>query len=216
MTPQIAFDNTDNIKMESALDQLNLINISRNNAANYALTYSSNSSGTSSYNSLFEYFEDNNCQNFASQCVWKGLDGVNDSTHIQNASSPMVTSGNTWYQKGDGGQTTLSWNNVDEFANLIWRSGATTTGPYGWYNTDSVCNAEKGDILQYHNDNPDDYIHSFVVNTANGTAGSRTFSDLYVCAHTNNRRNVQLSTLFTYNQTNLNRFRTVRIIGGYY
>lgn len=206
----------DNVKQDgSGSKSLYAWSYGRTQAATYAYNYAL------SYCTLFDSHS-SDCQNFASQCVWYGYlimnGGTFNSNTIETRISPMVyrTSAD-WYQTGPStGYVTYSWQNVDGFGTLIGSSSTSREGPGGWINTDSVCYAQKGDVLQYHNSDPNDYVHSYVVYNVTNSSGSQVFSSIYVCAHSDERRNVKLSTLFTYNTTNLNRFRTIRMSVGHY
>jgi hypothetical protein len=184
---------------------LSLTSYNASSAASYAYSYAK----SDSYNSKFASFS-SDCQNFASQCVWFGLGGSNTTVDISNGAWPMSSG---WYQKGPGNESAYAWINVDGFASLIAASGPTVSSPYGIINN-GIASAKKGDILQYNDSaDPTDYVHSYVVYSVTGTEGSRNFSNFYVCAHTRDRQNVQLSTIWS--DSSVSRFRTINILGRY-
>lgn len=55
--------------------------------------------------------------------------------------------------------------------------------------------------------------HSYIISSVTGTYGSRTLSDINVCAHTSNRKNENLANIIGANSTN---FRLLRINGTRY
>lgn len=186
-----------------SISSLPFTSYNASSAASYAYTYAEN------YNSKFESFS-SDCQNFASQCVWFGFGGSNTTIDISNGAWPMTS---IWYQKGPDQTTSNAWYNVDGFADMIESSESNVSGPYGIINS-GISTARVGDILQYNSSsNPSDYVHSYIVYSVTGTEGSRTFSDIYVCAHTTDRKNIQLSTIWSDSSTN--RFCTINILGYY-
>ena len=108
-----------------------------------------------------------------------------------------------------------SWTGTISFGDLIDSSNTKRPGPYGWTENGMVKYAEKGDILQYYNYTPGDWDHSYVVCGVTGTYGARTFDNIFICAHTTDRLNTKLSDIWAYNDTNLAKFRTIRIRGVY-
>jgi hypothetical protein len=163
----------------------------------YATTYSSESSGTSSYNSLFpNYYNNNNdCQNFASQCLWRGLGGIENSTSISSKSRPMVSSGSyTWYHGTNKYDCSNSWTSCTFFGDYI-NDHSFGEGLYGDIYS-GINNACVGDLIQYSTDNGATYDHVYVVVGASGTYGYRTASDLIVCAHTTNHQNANFGDLY--------------------
>ena len=177
----------------------------------YAITYSSNSSGTSSYNPLFANYASSggDCQNFASQCIWYGLGGTNDYSHIHGKSKPMVTGGNhQWYQSDISGDCSQqwSWTSCTAFGTYIQNSSGKE-GPNGTI-YDGIKDARVGDLIQFSKNNNSSYDHVYVVVVAaNGTQGSRTPSQLIVCAHTTNRLSCSLAEVYTSKYT----WRTIHV-----
>ncbi len=99
-----------------------------------------------------------------------------------------------WQERGTSGADCSEWYNVDSFAGLLHDSTTSIEGPFGDYRNDVIC-CEQGDVVQYYDSSPSDYIHSWVANDVDGQYGSRTQSNIYVSAHTTNRFNVLLSSL---------------------
>lgn len=164
----------------------------RSLASSYAYTYAL------SYNGLFKSFS-SDCQNFGSQCAWYGFGGSNNATAINNKYRPMVnTPADTWeqwWQNGPNGSYDpyYHWIRVIDFRNWVI-DYYKNYGIFGSSTQGSVANAEPGDIVQIK-DSSGVWYHTYVVYSVNGTYGSRTPSNIWICAHTTNRRNVQLSTL---------------------
>ncbi len=75
------------------------------------------------WGSLDSNYIGENCQNYASQCIWFGLGGSITSSDITNRSYPMDTSGSQWHP----GLST--WNAVDAFQDYAEASAdASETG----------------------------------------------------------------------------------------
>lgn len=174
-------------------------------AGNYAATYSI------AYNQNFSNYIPDDCQNFASQCVWAGFGGTNSG--ISSKAFPMVSSGTrAWYQTATKYDTPTSWvwTGVMYFADYINNGGYQIgVGPYGWINS-GVAYAEVGDIIQVSWNNNSTYDHTMVVNAVTGTAGSRGLSDIWISAHTSDCVNKRLD-LATGMSTGAH--RTVKING---
>lgn len=188
----------------------------RTNAAEYALQYSDSThtnSATSAYNSKFPQFAPNDCQNFVSQCVWAGLGGSNTSTAISNKNKPMITTtGRKWFCSSASSYTT-SWTVVGDFRDYVVPEADGEDGIYGVrYLKGKIANAQKGDVVQICDSNGTWY-HSYIISSVTGTYGSRTLSNINICAHTSNRRNENLANVIGASSTN---FRLIRISGTRY
>ena len=187
----------------------------RSAAAEYALEYSDSThttSATSAYNSKFPEFAPNDCQNFVSQCVWAGLGGSDTTTAINNRNKPMITSGDrAWYCNKSGHSAT--WSMVGDFRNYIVKEDEEKEGIYGVrYAKGSIAKAQKGDVVQIC-DSSGSWYHSYIISSVTGTYGSRTLSNINICAHTSNRRNENLANVIGADSTN---FRLLRINGTRY
>ena len=183
----------------------------RSAAAQYALDYSASSDGTDAYNSKFPHF-DAYCQNFVSQCVWFGLGGTNTTTAISNKNKPMMTTtGRGWFCTKSG--HSASWTVVGDFRNYVVPEADGEDGIYGVrYLKGKIANAQKGDVVQICDSNGTWY-HSYIISSVTGTYGSRTLSNINICAHTSNRRNENLANVIGASSTN---FRLIRISGTRY
>ena len=183
----------------------------RSAAAQYALDYSASSDGTDAYNSKFPHF-DADCQNFVSQCVWFGLGGTNTTTAISNKNKPMMTTtGREWFCTKSG--HSASWTVVGDFRNYVVPEANGEDGIYGVrYLKGKIANAQKGDVVQICDSNGTWY-HSYIISSVTGTYGSRTLSNINICAHTSNRRNENLANVIGASSTN---FRLIRISGTRY
>lgn len=198
----------------------------RSAAANYAGRY------YNGVNPLFGTASDD-CQNFASQCIWAGLKEstnitvppvVYDSTHPSsnprlwqhNNSCTGAPYGSGWY-----------WDNVNGFFYLINSSVvANGVGPYGWANFGNVDYADVGDLISYA-DQPvsaqnnwnllGHMLHCMVVTKVTGTSGSRGLSDMFISAHNNPTSSAQepLSQYAPGHPTET-WWSTARITGGQY
>jgi hypothetical protein len=164
----------------------------RSLASSYATTYALN------YNANF-YKWSSDCQNFGSQCVWYGLGGSNTATAIKGRYKPMViepaNDAEKWWQTGTTGgyDPRGTWIRVIAFRDHI-ADWAKSYGVFGSVVTGSVKNTEVGDIIQIKNTSGVWY-HTYVVDAVDGTYGSRTPSNIWVSAHTVNRKHEKLSTL---------------------
>lgn len=167
-----------------------------------------------SRNPLFYNYGDRggDCQNYASQCIWYGLGGVESATAVNNHNFPMVgpsISSRQWYNDGSGNHSG-SWTAVGDFANYV-KGGATSfVGLYGSV-TSGIANAEVGDIIQVRENGEDSYSHSYVVVKVTGIAGYRTLENIWVCAHSKDVLNGLLSDQGMNGST----FRTVHVEGIY-
>lgn len=186
----------------------------RADAAAYALKYSDSthtSSATSAYNSKFPQFAPSDCQNFVSQCVWAGLGGDNTAATISKKKPMITTTGRAWYCTSSG--HTSSWTVVGTFRDYIAKEADNEEGIYGIrYAKGNIEKAQKGDVVQIC-DSSGTWYHSYIISSVTGTYGSRTLSDIKICAHTSNRRNETLSNVIGASSTN---FRLIRISGTRY
>lgn len=104
-----------------------------------------------------------------------------------------------------------SWRVVDSFASYVSRGGSYKLGPYGTV-TSGIASAQVGDIVQYDKEGNGAYNHSMVVVAVSGTSGSRTLSNITVCAHTGDYKDTLLSALGSSGWT----WRTVHVSGAWY
>ena len=184
-------------------------------ASSYATTYTNSSGSTSDsspYNSKFSNYNPNDCQNYASQCVWFGFGALDEQDYIDLKSIPMVDTGSRlWYNTSTHDDCTNSWVNCASFATYISNGGSTVEGPSGTINTNNLSYAKVGDTIQIYNGSS--WYHTYIVNAVTGTSGSRTNSNIWVCAHTANRNNQRLDTIIGNSQNNT---RNIRIGYAYY
>jgi hypothetical protein len=171
-------------------------------------TEDSGDNTTDWYSTLFDQYSPNDCQNFASQCIWYGFGGSYDANSITSKLFPMIASGTrAWYQAGPGGGVDSygRWWNCENFGDYISTSGSSVQGPYGWINTNNLSYAEVGDTIQLYEDGS--YYHTYVVDQVSGTSGSRTNSQIWVSAHTSNRKSHRLDLLIGSSQNNTRNIR---------
>lgn len=184
-----------------------------------------------SVNSLFgEASED--CQNFASQCVWAGLRGsyedAEDRTAIPAVSRSYVGSDapNVWCRNQsttydfDYFGHSWAWDNVCGFAELIERSNSSLIGPYGNTHYGNLSYASEGDVISWDaSGSPSGTTmdHAMFVTDATGTVGSRTKSNLKVAAH-NSSTSTAYEALTSYAPSGYtdSYFATTVIGWGYY
>jgi hypothetical protein len=187
-------------KQVSSIKSWTITSYNRTAASDYALDYSSDTSGTSSYNDLFvDYSSD--CQNFGSQAVFAGFGGDYDSSSaINNKDLPMIDSGTrvwwaTLYSSDGGASGPWHWANCDHFGDYVEEGGSGIEGIYGWIYTGNVNYAYPGDIIQYRTSSSStDWVHSYVVTSVTGTQGLLDPDDIYICSHTTNLNNELLSS----------------------
>jgi len=166
------------------------------------------------YNTINDLFGEasDDCQNFASQCVWAGLRGsyedAQDRTAIPAVSRSYVGSDapNVWcrnqsttYDFGYFGHK-WAWDNVCGFAELIERSSSLLIGPYGNTHYGNLSYASEGDVIswdEYGSPSGTTMDHAMFVTDATGTVGYRTKSDLKIAAH-NNPTNTAYDALTSY------------------
>lgn len=192
--------NSTGILPKSSPNVLMYINPSK--VASYAASY------YYSYNLKFIYY-DEDCQNFASQCLWYGLGGVDSSANVSAGLLPMINGGGrAWYNNGSSASS--SWISCTSFGNYIYASGSNTIGPTGSIYS-GIQYAKVGDLIQYSKNNDSTYNHVYIVNAVTGTYGSRTPANIFVSAHSSNIYNTPLLSVYKEDYT----YRTLHIIGYY-
>ena len=198
-------------------------------AVNYAKSYYNTS------NSVFGYTSSNDCQNFASQCVWAGLGGSGSSSTARPAvSTALVGSSafNVWcrnqsttYWQNIDWRYDWSWDNVSGFMNLMLNSTSSAEGPYGIAScsSSSIASANIGNVLgvNWDNDTSTNFSkldHAMFVTAVTGTSGSRTQNNIKVAAHTSatNSAYEVLSDYISWNPRTNDKFGRATITYGYY
>ncbi|PKM76124.1 MAG: hypothetical protein CVU90_14050 [Firmicutes bacterium HGW-Firmicutes-15] len=178
-------------------------------------------------NPVFGFTSGNNCQNFASQCVWAGLGGSGtDITARPAVSTSLVGTSafNVWCRN----QSTTyysnylfnwSWDNICGFFNLIQMSTSSTEGPYGISSySNGVQNAIAGNVLGVDwNGSPASTTldHAMFVTQVTGSGGSRTKDNVKIAAHTS-ATNSAYMTLSTYTTQPIGSFARSQVYRGYY
>ncbi|MBD5115138.1 MAG: hypothetical protein HDT46_08050 [Ruminococcaceae bacterium] len=174
--------------------------------------------------------DDNDCQNFVSQCIWAGLGGSGsniktapavstDVTGTEN--SPYLWCRNTWSNCYNDFRKNWAWDNTVGFTNRITISDAVSPGPYGFmtYGSSSIANASVGQALYFNrNGNAtscEDLNHAMFITNVTGSAGSRTTSNIYIAAHTG-YTNSAYDLLSSYAHYSSNQYATATIRAGYY
>lgn len=205
-------------------------------AVNYAKQYY-NATANGGYNSLFPFCTGtdvygNNCQNFASQCVWAGLianltaaNGMTSRTALP-AVTPERAGGssavNIWcYDKTSSGVSgKCSWYSSRGFAEMMRLSSTTTEGPFGNTHYGNLNYAAVGSVI--HIDwgggtaSATNIDHAMFVTDATGTVGQRTVSNLKIAANSS-PTNSAYQTLSSYASGYVDKsFSTSVISCGYY
>ena len=189
---------------------------------------------TGGYNTIFGY-SSQNCQNFASQCVWAGLIGDLDSalsrTSYQgipavysSSSNPSIT--NLWcrYQSSSahmhGTEQKSSWDQCTGFKLMLSQSTSTKDGPFGTMVYGSFRTAEVGDIIYWNKNGPasssNPLSHAMVVTKVTGTYGSRTKNDIFIAANSNPTDSVSMKLSDYDGFYAESRYALAKISCGYY
>jgi len=175
-------------------------------AAQYGMTYTNNDgslTSTTNYNTLFRAYNPSDCQNFVCQCIWYGFGGVNDYAHISGHLFPMIGDGpplgtSSWWSDGSStvyapGQTyDWPWVNVGDFFGIAYdqylnnkigvQAVQATSGTV--YKGDYVATATWSHVL-------------IIVNCIDANSNRvYEYSEIWVSAHTANRQNVLLASLY--------------------
>ena len=217
-------ENDDGIVPAAA--SLNKWTYSTSDAVDYAVSPYKDSSNK---DNIFGFTTGNDCQNFASQCVWAGLGGSGSSTSARPAVSSSVAGSdgpNLWHRNN---ATTCyesstywlnwTWDNVRGFANMMVKSTSGKEGPLGNTQYSGYFGyANVGNVLSVDWDgNPsrDTLDHAMFVTEVSGTSGSRTTSQVKVAAHTS-PTNSAYETVANYTGMSSSAFARVVINSGYY
>ncbi len=164
----------------------------RSNAVSYALQYTDNNGGyesTNYNNAKFKYFSyKNDCQNFVSQCIWYGFGGRSSS----NRDYPMT---NDWWADTSSTATTWNWTGTSYFYNWITGNNSNTSNDYGISGYSAAASVIKpGDYVYYDGTRG----HVLFITSASDEDGDGTieYAEIKISAHTSNRKNVYLSSLY--------------------
>ena len=172
------------------------------NAAYYALTYSKQDvdSFRSYYNGNFNSYADSggDCMNFASQCIYAGFQGSNDTSAISGRAFPQDNSGSAANERWFANPVSPFWawtHNTyfyDYITNSKSSSGTRITASVteyaaSTYNITTPSNL-LGAVIQGHG-KAGDYQHAVIVTSQEGTARNQIF----VTSHTADKKHVPLS-----------------------
>lgn len=143
------------------------------------------------------------CQNFSSQCVWAGLAGASSWPYLNyynlpamsynpagkslEQSAPNVWARNEYSTYYSDYRLNWAWDNVQGFANLIWKSGPNVRGVCGDL-LSTLSNAHTGDVIAWTDSGAakiSQLTHAMFVTEATGTVGQRTRYNIKIAAHTN-------------------------------
>lgn len=182
------------------------VSYDRTRAAQYGTTYTNNDGSlytTTGYNPLFKSYNPSDCQNFVCQCIWYGFGGINDYAHISAHLFPMVGNGGplgTWSWWSDGASTVYlpgqtydwPWVNVSDFYGIAQDQYLNDKiGVQATLATSST--VYKGDYVATAG-----WSHVLIIVNCIDANGNRVYdySEIWVSAHTSNRRNVPLASLY--------------------
>lgn len=176
--------NEKNISITRSVPGDTYVAYNRTAAANYARQYSTN------YNTNFISFaaSHSDCQNFVSQCVWSGFGGVNNSTSINSHAIPMISY--NWY--ADKTNCVSNWSYIPSFTSLITSNyNSNGYGVRGYY--ENIGNVRVGDLIVDPGGG-----HIMIVSSATDSNGNGVtdWSEIYICAHTNDRTDSNLRALY--------------------
>lgn len=109
----------------------NTITYDRQNAANYALTYSTetDNGNVPSYKNPNFYWTDASCMLFASQCIWAGFRGSNTRSDINSKQNMDDETPNTWYSTSS--TATTSWKSCQYFRDYVTASNKSSDNSKG-------------------------------------------------------------------------------------
>ncbi len=177
-----------------------------------ALTYCNAHSGASSYNTLFCSY-DADCQNFGSQCVWAGFQGVNTQQSIDNHYLPMISQSVPNYPTRWWSDHAISCGNPNTPDSYTWTSGVAfqdmlrananfdavgVQGNVGTTNGDGgapLSSLAVGDLVRLKSPG-----HTMVVVAIDA---NHTYNSIYVSAHTTNWTNHLLSGTYSVGEVDL-------------
>ena len=132
------------------------------------------------YNSLFPLCSED-CMNFASQVVWFGFGGINDSAHINSHAFPMITSGSyPWMPGTSEWQTIVSTDH--SFLEMIDANRTNDLIGVQGFSSQTLGGIESGDLIEEVT--PD--THMMAVSSAadkHGTPYTTEYDEIYVSAH---------------------------------
>lgn len=192
------------------------ISYQKDNAINYALTFSSSyDDGTytkpDASNPNFSWISGGNCMNFVSQCIWAGFGGSNSKTDIQNfyGMDREGTATNQWYSNGSGTRSaswvgTLSWKKyIDNQVNgAVGINAGKAVIAYNENTFPYSAETLKGAMLLMKG-STEEYGHAVFINGATG----KTRDQVYITANNQNWKNKKLSEVApvasTHNKNNL-------------
>lgn len=164
----------------------------RTTAANYALDHAR----TADYSKIFRTDPGgNDCQNFVSQSIYMGFGGNHTSASITNREWPMfiTPTDRAWWNNGSN--MTDPWAGVGRFYDMSRTSNSSNQGPYASF-TNHIFYAELADKIDVHDGSR--WFHTYIVTSVTGTSGNRTQDQIWVSAHTTDRRDEKLSAVWVY------------------
>lgn len=186
------------------------------NAAAYAYTYSRREPDvprSGFYNAQFESFAGagGDCMNFASQCMWAGFGGSQETAGVSGHALPMDTEGDSkWYcwntEKNTGATSWVSCQNFRKYLtgsiDGIGQSGSNDAEDPGMYATimdvaagsalSGVSPQELVGAVAHVEGAGGPYAHAIVLTAATGVSRSQ----IWFCAHTKDITHVKLGDYY--------------------
>lgn len=171
------------------------------------------------------------CQNFASQCVWAGLGGDISSPDLTDlpvvySSTYGTTYERVWQHNNYCSSHTTSstgngwhWDNVDGFFWLISTSSHLVQGPNGFV-AFNLNYADEGDVIavDWSSTNPSlgTLDHAMVVTNTTGSSGSRNPDNIFIAAHNSQTSSAYQSLNDYTGYKSESHFATANVSRGYY
>ena len=172
----------------------------KNNAVNYAFTYSKQDTDNAYgyYNKNYiayreeEYYTNSDCMNFVSQCLHAGFYGSNDYTSIRvNKDFPQDKDGTLQWKVTDG-----PWYAISSFRDYLsyceTASGESyMTAQQSLFDAYSGINATAGCVALVKG-TAGDFGHAVLIDTVNGTSRDK----IYFTGHTSDKKHAQFSDYY--------------------
>lgn len=201
--PSVGYDE----KLQSNKLWVSYSNARRQNAVNYGLKYTDNTGRNCKHSSFdrtynkrqFKVYGCNDCQNYVSQALWYGFGGRNSG----KKDYPMNSN---WWANTTGEARTWNWTGTSQFRSYIINNRKNNR--YGIHGASykSPTNMSIGDYI---------YVpgHVYLITKIGGTGTKTNWKNVYVSAHTNNRKNANLKALYKGKATPPTNMQFMKIYG---
>jgi len=176
----------------------------------------------------FDTYTDN-CQNFASQCVWAGLGGLAINGRLVRPAVDLIGN-NQWRNTREITDPAYMynefyfnwpWDNVRGFAKrmIVTSTMSNAEGPFGYATySNGIQNSGLAQVLTVAwSGTPSEHNldHAMFTTEVLGTFGSRTTSEVKISAHTS-PTNTAYETVASYTNASINNFGITYVSHGYY